>query len=300
VSRVLRIRLTGEEAELGRVAAGDVARMLLGIERAVARAAGHVLGRQVKPTGRRGRSIEETTRLRLLGIEEGSVVGVLELPDATCEDGTLDLDVVSLGEAALDQALATANGEETEHRDVAEAFVRLADDVGVGARFTALQLDADGGSPGVTLDRVARDRLDQFASSAPPARDDSLIGVLFEANFETNTARLRTPGGQQLDVLFSFELADAIQEGLRRQAELVGEVSYDPKTMEARSVDLHKIVRSEQLSMGLETSDFWSTPTISEISEARGLGPVTDMATLRDTGASAEEVDRVLAFLDEM
>lgn len=239
-------------------------------------------------------------RFRLLGIEEGSVVGVLELPDATGEDGTLDLDLVSLGEAAVDQALATASGDETEHRDVAEAFVRLADAVGVGTRFTALLLEDDDGSPPVTLDGAARDRLDHLASSAPPTRDDHLIGVLFEANFEKNTARLRTAGGQQLDILFSFELADAIQEGLRRQAELVGEVSYDPKTMEARSVELHKIVRSEQLSMGLDTGDFWATPTITELAEARGIGPVTDLQALRDTEASDEEIEGMLAFLDEM
>jgi hypothetical protein len=40
MSTVLRVRLTGDDAPLGRVAAGDVARMLLGVERAVARAAG--------------------------------------------------------------------------------------------------------------------------------------------------------------------------------------------------------------------------------------------------------------------
>jgi len=50
MNTVLRVRLTGDDAQLGRVAAGDVARMLLGVERAVARAAGHVIGRQVKPT----------------------------------------------------------------------------------------------------------------------------------------------------------------------------------------------------------------------------------------------------------
>jgi hypothetical protein len=86
--------------------------------------------------------------------------------------------------------------------------------------------------------------------SAPPrARDDSFVGVLVEADFEKNTARLRTAGGRPISVRFEPDLADSIQEGLRRQAELLGEVSYDPKTMEARSVNLRRIVRSEQLTM---------------------------------------------------
>jgi hypothetical protein len=305
VSTVLRVSLTGNDAELGRVAAGDVARMLLGVERAVARAAGHVIGRQVKATGRRGRTIEETTRFRLLGIERGSVVGVLELPENAADPTTaemLDLDVPSLGKLALQSALATAAGEQTGQLDVAEAFVRLADDVGVGTRFAALMLEEDrpGGRRSVTLDRPARDRLFETVSAAPRARDDSLIGVLVEADFESNTARLRTAGEQRIGIRFEPELADSIQEGLRRQAEFVGEVNYDPKTMEARSVNLRRIVRSEQLTMGLDTGEFWTPRAIDELAAERGIGPVEDADLLRDRGASHEEVDRLVAAIDEM
>ena len=79
----------------------------------------------------------------------------------------------------------------------------------------------------VTLDRPARDRLFEIVSAAPSARDDSLVGVLVEADFESNTARLRTTGGQRIAISFETELADRIQEGLRRQSEFRGEVSYD-------------------------------------------------------------------------
>jgi len=292
----------GEDAELGRVAAGDVARMLLGVERAVARAAGHLIGRQVKPTGRRSRTIEETARFRLLGVERGSVVGILQLPEETSDAETLDLDVPSLGDLAVESALATAAGEETEELDVAEAFVRLADDVGVGTRFAAVMLEEErpAGRRSVKLDRPARDRLFTVVSAAPTARDDSLIGVLVEADFESNTARLRTAGGQRIAVQFEREFADSIQEGLRRQAEFVGEVSYNPKTMEARSVNLRRIVRGEQLAMGLEAGDFWAPRAIDEQAAERRIRPVEDVNMLRDREASDEEVDRLLAALDGM
>ena len=129
---------------------------------------------------------------------------------------------------------------------VAEAFVRLVDDVGVGSRFRSLTLEEEGpaGRKMVTLDRPARDRLFEIVSAAPSARDDSLVGVLVEADFESNTARLRTTGGQRIAISFETELADRIQEGLRGQSEFRGEVSYDPKTPEARSVNLRSIVRA--------------------------------------------------------
>jgi hypothetical protein len=125
MTTVLRVSLTGRDAELGKVAAADFARLLIGVERVVARAAGHVIGRQVKPTGRRGRTIEHATHFRLLAVETGSVVGVLELADAPEDDETLDLEAAGLGELALDAALATITAPEPAQLDVAEAFVRL-------------------------------------------------------------------------------------------------------------------------------------------------------------------------------
>lgn len=302
MSTVVRVRLTGSDAELGRVAAADVARMLLGVERAVARAAGHIIGRQVKPTGRRGRTIEESTGFRLLGIERGSVVGVLGLPSESVEEEHLDLEVPSLADLALDAALATAAGDETQHVDVADAFVRLSDELGVGTRFDAVTIEQEraGDRRMVTLDRPARERLRELVASAPRSRDDSLVGVLVEADFERHTARLRTAAGQSITVRFEPYLSDSIQEVLRRQTELVGEVTYDPKTMEARSVNLRDIVRSEQLTMGLEAGEFWTARSIGDLAAERGVGPVDDIEVLRDHEASDDEVDRVLAALGEM
>jgi hypothetical protein len=299
----LRIALRGDEAELGRVPAGDVARMLIGVERAVARAAGHVMGRQVKATGRRGRTIEETTRFRLVGIESGSVVGVLELPDERLEDEVFELDDQSLGELALDSALQTAAGERTDQLDVAEAFVRLADDLGVGTRYSEVIFEETAVAaphPRVKLDRASRDRLAEVIAAGPDARQDSLIGVLVEADFERNTARLRTSSDRRIAVSFESEFADQIQEGLRRQAELSGEVEYDPKTLEARSVKLRSIIEPEQLTVGLEAGDFWSSRPVAELAREQGVRPITDVEQLRDHEISEEEVDRLLAVLAEM
>lgn len=96
----IRVRLEGPDAHLGVVPAADVAHMLLGIERVVARASGHVIGRQVRPTGRWGVLIESAVRFRLIALEERSVGGLLELPDLLPVEGTLGLSVETLGELA--------------------------------------------------------------------------------------------------------------------------------------------------------------------------------------------------------
>jgi hypothetical protein len=152
----------------------------------------------------------------------------------------------------------------------------------------------------VTLDRPARDRLFEIVSAVPSARDDSLVGVLVEADFESNTARLRTTGGQRIAISFETELADRIQEGLRRQLEFRGEVSSDPTTLEARSVNLRSIVRADQLVMGFDAGDFWAPGEIDKLATEREIRRVEDVDTLRDREASDEEVDRLLGALDEM
>ena len=135
----------------------------------------------------------------------------------------------------------------------------------------------------VTLDRPARDRLFEIVSAVPSARDDSLVGVLVEADFESNTARLRTTGGQRIAISFETELADRIQEGLRRQSEFRGEVSYDPKTLEARSVNLQSIVRGDQLVMGLDAGDFWGPGAASRASGQQRRDCSSDAADQRSS-----------------
>jgi hypothetical protein len=88
VGEVVRVRLVGGQAELGLVAASDVAKLLLGIERAVRLAASGILGRSPTP-GRWIGLIEQVASFRLVGVERGSVVGVLELPELDVSDETL-------------------------------------------------------------------------------------------------------------------------------------------------------------------------------------------------------------------
>jgi hypothetical protein len=300
MSKILRVGLSGGEAQLGQVAASDVAHLLLGVERAVARATGGVLGRQVKATGRWGKTVESAVRFRLVAVEEGSVVGVLELPEVEQELDALDLDASTLGQMALAAALRTAAGE-TEDADVAGAFVTLADRVGVGSRYESVTFDA--GVPGaprkVVVDVLARERLRRVAEREPPEpRADTLVGVLVEADFEKYTARLRAASGQPVAVTFDQEQSDEIHEALRRPAELVGEIRYDPETARAEAVELRAITRAEQLALTLDSGEFWRDVTIEELRRDRGVEPVGDIDRLRDPELTQDEVDAFLAALE--
>jgi hypothetical protein len=124
-----------------------------------------------------------------------------------------------------------------------------------------------------------------------------VVGVLVEADFENLTARLRTLSGEKVAVTFDETKADAIQEALRRQAELVGEVHYDPKKLVATSVRLRELHRAEQLMFGSERENFWETVSVEGLAQLRGIGPVEYPERLQETRIPDDEVEAFLAAL---
>ncbi len=65
-------------------------------------------------------------------------------------------------------------------------------------------------------------------------------------------------------------------------------------------MNLRSIVRGDQLVMGFDAGDFWASDEIDKLAAEREIRRVEDVDTLRDREASDEEVDRLLAALDEM
>ncbi len=300
MGKVVQARLTGPAATLGQVAAADVAYLFLGLERAIARASGHILGRRVKARGRREALIASASRLRLVSIEPGSVVGVLELPDVQGGEDDLDIgEVATLSEAALVQTIETASGRRTGYRDVTRTLVNLADQLGIGSRYDAFTIEIrDGGhaAESAVVDSARREHLRRAAGlPSPESAEDTVVGALVEADFENLTARLRTAANQPVEVKFEFEQADDVQKALRGQAEVVGEVTYDPESLVAKSVHVRSVTRAEQLRIGLDTGEFWSTRSVGDLATERGFQPVRDASALRDTSLSEQDVD---AFLE--
>jgi hypothetical protein len=302
----VRVKLIGEDAKLGEVPASDVAKLIIEVELALRRAAAAIIGRPKTATGGRFKqSIESAIRLRLRAVEEGSVVPVLELPDAAEESGRLDLGDEALGEVALRALLEAADVQEGTNPTVASALLEVADSVHVGDRYEAIEFKvAANGRPGrkARVDGDARRRLRSYVDNtmSPAVRPDVVVGVLFEADFEKKTARLRSPTNQVVEVRFDDDLADDIQAALRQQATLRGEVSYDPKDHIARSVALREVVRGEQLVLGLDADEFWREHTFAELAAIQGSGQPIDPSTLYDAEATDEEREAFMAALAEL
>lgn len=302
------VKLEGGEAQLGQVLARDVAALLVGAENAVMRAASVVVRRPRRGTGRSERVVEQASRFRLKAIKEGSVSVVLELPEpiTTEPHDVLDIDAMSLSEMAVEQVIATV---ETGEGDpwVADALIDLARSVRLGERYDDVSFALEDSSAvpvaprKVTLDTAAVGRLrENVERDKASLRDDSLYGVLVEADFEKNTARLRGPLRELVTVSFDESLADDIQEALRRQATFEGAVAYDPETNMAKSVRLTSVSRGVQLALDLDQAEFWTERTFAELARARAGALASTPDELFDAEATDEERDAFMAALAEL
>jgi hypothetical protein len=301
----LRITLRGEDAELGRVPAGDVARLILSVERAVARTASVVIGRPKVSTGRNEAVIAQAARFRLRAVEAGSVVPVLELPEAVqVDDLTLNMaEVATLSETAV-RELLSAMDDDHPHPLVAAAALEVADACRLGDRYEAVDFRLKRpGSPDrhAKLDRTQRDRLRAYVEGMPQTvlRDDVVAGTLVEADFEKRTARLRSIGSEPVVVSFTEAMDDAIQEALRKVATFQGRITYDPETLAAKAVLLEAISRGRQLTIGGDAEAFWRTPTLGELADEQGTGTPLDPADIYDADATDAEANAFMRALAE-
>ncbi len=303
--RILRAEVDGPDARLGHVPAADIARLIIGLERALARAAYVALGTTRGPqSGRHRLAIEQASRLRFLGVEAGSVIGLLALPDLNEPDpDSLPIAANDLSGAAL-AVVMRAIGAGTDEVDVelASALAQLGDELGVGERNNHVGLavadpDASVAPTGaVRLDRGVRERMHAIAQRPQQSQDDTVVGTLVEADFERETARLQPPLGSAVVVTFPKDMADDIYNVLRHPAQLQGRVRFDRKTASAREIELHRITRPDQLTF--DSQAFFAEPTVSDLATQQGVaGPVADPASLSDPELSEEERAAFLAPL---
>jgi len=295
------VRLVGGTAQLGEIAAVDVARLIIAVQTAIARAAGVAIGRPPKATGRWEGTIEEATKLRLVGIERGSVVLQLEPPTAEPSAGQLDLPVDSLadlGWGVATRALSDINSGGADP-DVLTRLLRVADEMAIGTRFDAVEFRTDGERV-AHLDQQARASLRSAVQRRreSPAVAPGVAGVLYEADFERHTAKVRTQEGGAVDLIFEEEQAATIKDALRERAEFQGEVTFDPITSSIRSVRLRRLTRFEQLLLGDDGSSlFWQPIDLASLAEAQGTDLLTSFDQLRDSELSDDEYEQFIETL---
>lgn len=301
----LRVSLEGDNAQLGRVPAADVAQLLTSVERALARAASVVIGRPSRKPGRRERVVAEAAHVVLRAVESGSVVPVLELPavapDEEILQQSMDMDVAHLGEVAAGQVIDVISDEIDGHPYVVEALAELGTSLGIGIRYSQVRFEMKRSvvrRATVALDAGVTDRLRaRVKADRAAAKQGMLVGTLVEADFESSTARLRSPEGRPVAVSFDPTMADEIHRALREPATVEGWITYHPEHQTARSINLRRVMRSDQMDLGIDARAFRQHKTFSQLQREQGVTGAFDVAELFDSQSSEEELEAYDAAL---
>lgn len=275
--------------DLGEVPAEDVATFISELVRVIARAAGYAINRPVKDTGRYEAIVKAASRVRLESLSSGSVV-VTFLPsqhEVFRLGDNLGLDAETVSQRALAISSDAAGPKAGGYPDVARQWVELSNRLGVGRRYRRVVIRPPG-RPSVEIDADSRARLrDIVAKTRAGFEGDSVRGVLYEANFEALTAKLRNQRDEVVEVRFDLEDADAIKEALRNPATIVGRAIYDRKTNRLLSIQLEELLQPVQTL----ADELWEHRPIRQVLREQGIGPQREPGRLQMDGVTDEEWD---------
>lgn len=296
MSGEFRIVIEGGEADQGPIPAADIAKAIVHVESAIAKAMGHATFRPVRRRGRWRKAIEEAVRFKFIAVEKGSVGLLCRLPDIALPDDALQLHGdTTLGEMGLRIAIDAAQNPDQGRVDVVEVWADLGLDLAIGQRYTAFRVEGLNGASGssVRVDGSQTARLRTFVRTTrlQAMRQDRVAGQLFEADFDKKTAKLRTPRGI-VEVSFADDLSDPIYDALRHQAEIIGDVEYDPRDSRALSVTARYVSPPVQLL----ASDFWDETSTAD--RLVGREPV-NLRELALTGVTDAEWEALFSGDDE-
>jgi len=296
----LVLRLTGENARLGEIYASDLAHLLDGVDRVVSRTAAQIAGRVPRKGGRLPQAIIGATKLRLTAIKEGSLVLEFAPPDVPSDQEALDLDDMQLADSAISTVIDVLEGSETGFPEATAVLSQLAEDLDIGERYETLSLTQPGDVPReAVMDTTARSRLSVAVQRRTRSDEGgTLVGILYEADFEKNTARLRTPLGDSVTVRFDDSHAMSIKQALREQAQLQGSVTYNAAPAAIVSVYRAKVASAVQLGLMPDMENFWMSQSLEELAESQGVNVIDRIEVLQDDTITEKEVEDFLAALE--
>ena len=98
---------------------------------------------------------------------------------------------------------------------------------------------------------------------------------------------------------FDADLADDVQDALRRTASFEGKITYDRDSMVARAVELTGVTPGRQLMLDIDPDAFWIERSFADLAAEHGA-PAASPNEIYDSSASDDEREAFMAALAEL
>ena len=243
---VLRIRLVGPATEDGAISFRDLADLAGNVQSGIERVARLLSGRDGRAMGRSPRHIASACTLRLVAVEQGSVVLVARRPSY----GQLSFEEMDIGARAIERFVEGLRELGSDAPELPEGY-----DTGVLDRWNAIgqllgrgidrvELTLRTESKYVTsmLDATVRSRIAQRVQ-ASLANTRTIDGLLRMADFKEDDmkCRLYPASGEPVLCEFDEDLAQTVQAYLRHWVRVRGWAEHDPTSGQIRRFTIHSV-----------------------------------------------------------
>jgi len=280
-----RIVLSGERADhgIGLAVLGRVLGALSDSLRSYARA---TRGEQPRRLGATSAADEAATDLRLVGLEEGSVVLIVEAPP-TDPDTTIPAEHIAI--ATVDGFMGAVE-DGSLPVDALDALDRSLAPLGPGA---SIALKRQSRTVAIDRERIETLRVE----TAPAAETDvRIVGRMRALDLDRTKIGIRTPDGMLWACLYPDDMANLIVEGINRVVIASGRgVVVSPGKGRVRIRDLQVVAEDVQTSL------FDRIPrSIPELMDAQHVHKRGHLADLTPSDATDKEVEAFLNALRTM
>lgn len=109
--------------------------------------------------------------------------------------------------------------------------------------------------------------------ASPPAQRVRLTGRLLEIAYRDRSAEVWDPFGRMTRFRFSEEQRGQVDAARQQQVEVEGVIEPGPSGRTGLTV-------LERLNALQSTDSFWRSPSLSELAQVQGVGPMADPASL--------------------
>ena len=295
MSRIfLRVRIEGPAVRAGQIPLRDLVHFGRQFQTALDRVARVLAGQISIRRGQPPRVLRESTALRVLALEKGSVGLVMDLPRVQPSLPGMDL-----GEQALEALLTGLDRVRSLDPElppgydlgVLIAWRDLGQLIGRGVEQIEFELKTPRAQTYAIYDYPLHTRVIERIAG-PEENLVVLEGRLLMADFKETRlrCRLHPPAGKAVLCTFDEEMADEISHALRHYVRIRGIAETDPLTGEIRSLEIRDLETLDAVGplapptddrpFAYPMVDFWEGASAAELAEIQGVQPVQDLDDL--------------------
>ncbi|MEO8292602.1 MAG: hypothetical protein ABI635_05645 [Actinomycetota bacterium] len=310
---VFSLTVEADDIEPGKIAVRDLARLSELVQRGLERTARVLSGQPGSAPGRLPRTIEDATRLVLIGIGRGSAVLQLELPEPVeagsprHEEPLFAPPARDLGFRAMDtfvrglheieqvsDAGAVPDGWDSSVMEVARGLAEVVEERNIALTFDARPPDLSASVARMTPQTAPRLR----ELRAPVRRRRTARGRLIAVDLTTGRVDVQEAAGGRVSCHYGEALESAVKRHLGVVVVASGEEDYDEALRKHGRLELDSLEGASE-QMGFEDT-FWLNRSAAEQAAQQGVGPIESIDELAASDLFTDrEIDAFLAVIHE-